>query len=46
MNLLDLFTKMLVDKKNVNKHEDKKVINENNNKNNDEVEEVKLGEKR
>ena len=46
MNLLDLFTKMLVDKKNVNKHEDKKVINENNNKNNDEVEEVKLGEKK
>ena len=45
MNLLDLFSKKLVDNKNVNKHEDKDKIE--NNKNNDEkFEDVKLGEKK
>ena len=45
MNLLDLFSKMLVDNKNFNKHEDKTVKNENNTIN-EEFEEVKLGEKK
>ena len=45
MNLLDLFSKMLVDNKNINKHEDKKEKKEKENIDND-FEDVKLGVKK